>query len=326
MKHLWIVAAVVLVTSAIAQDARITGNRWASGVLIFSGTLSNPEGWPIEFVGFDKDQKVVTQNNDYTTQADGTFQATLSDPKREIKFVKVQFVSAVTASARSREAEVQQMPTITPIPTVYTNANAFPFAGVFVGAIALGILIFIACLVGKSTPNAPSQTATLLPPTPSESAQQELTLADLGKGTPTNHFKLEGFLTKKGETLIWAFRGVKHYQQRIHSEWVGRSSGASVRIMKGLWVRSGASRGHKVSRSQMDCQGEGTLVLTTMGVCFVGASSTRIPFSHILAFQPYEDGIGFDTDYARNNRHIFGPIHAGNVAFIATALDIIKRG
>jgi hypothetical protein len=43
-----------------------------------------------------------------------------------------------------------------------------------------------------------------------------------------------------------------------------------------------------------------------------------------LAFQSYEDGIGFDTDYARNNRHIFGAIHAGNVAFIATALDIIK--
>jgi len=73
----------------------------------------------------------------------------------------------------------------------------------------------------------------LLPPTPSESAQQELTLADLGKGTPPKHFKLEGFLTKKGESLIWAFLGVKHYRQSTHSEWVGRSGGASVRIMKG---------------------------------------------------------------------------------------------
>jgi hypothetical protein len=96
--------------------------------------------------------------------------------------------------------------------------------------------------------------------------------------------------------------------------------------MKGLWVRSGASRGHKVSHTQMDCQGEGTVVLTTMGVCFVGTNSTRIPLSHILAFQSYEDGIGFDTDYARNNRHIFGPIQAGNVAFIATVLEIIKGG
>jgi hypothetical protein len=74
----------------------------------------------------------------------------------------------------------------------------------------------------------------------------------------------------------------------------------------------------------MDDQGEGTLVLTTMGDCFVGTNSARIPLSHILAFQSYADGIGFDTDYARNNRHVFVRIHPGNVAFIATVLDIIK--
>ena len=33
---------------------------------------------------------------------------------------------------------------------------------------------------------------------------------------------------------------------------------------------------------------------------------------------------GYDTDYARNNRHIFVRLHPGNVAFIATVLDIIK--
>src|ERR1700733_9509732 len=40
---------------------------------------------------------------------------------------------------------------------------------------------------------------------------------------------------------------------------------------------------------------DGTLVLTTMGVCFVGTNSTRIPLSIILVFQP-EDGLSFDTD------------------------------
>jgi hypothetical protein len=201
-------AVAILITSGIAQDAKITGNRWASDALIVSGTLSNPEGWPIEFVGFDKDQKVVTRNNDYTTQPDGTFQANLSAPNKEIRFVKVAFVSAVPASSRSREAEVQPTPTIAPIPTVHSDSNSF--VGIFVGAIVLGILIAVACLVGKSIPGSTSnQTLTLPPPTPSESAQQELTLADLGKGTPPSHFKLEGFLTKKGESLIWAFPGSK---------------------------------------------------------------------------------------------------------------------
>jgi hypothetical protein len=95
---------------------------------------------------------------------------------------------------------------------------------------------------------------------------------------------------------------------------------------KGFWVRTGASHGHKVSHTAMDYQGAGTLVLTTIGLCFIGANSTRIPLSHILAFQSYSDGIGFDTDYARNNRHVFTQIHAANVAFIATVLDTIKGG
>ena len=65
MKRLLVLVAVFLVTSAAAQDAIITSNRWASDALIVSGTLSNPNGWPVEFVGFDKDQKIVTRNNYY---------------------------------------------------------------------------------------------------------------------------------------------------------------------------------------------------------------------------------------------------------------------
>jgi hypothetical protein len=111
----------------------------ASDALIVSGTLNNPEGWPVEFVGFDKDQKVVTRNNDYTTQSDGTFQPT-------------------------------------PRPS----------------------------------------------PTPSESAQRELTLADLGKGTPPDHFKLEGFLTKKGRKSDLGFSGRKTLPTR-YSFGMGRT-------------------------------------------------------------------------------------------------------
>ena len=93
------VAAAILITSAIAQDAKIIGSRWAFDALIVSCILGNCGGWPVELVGFDKDQKVVSRNNDYTSQPDGTFQATPSDPKKEIKFVKVEFVSAATAFA-----------------------------------------------------------------------------------------------------------------------------------------------------------------------------------------------------------------------------------
>src|SRR5260370_19771100 len=91
---LTLLTVVGLVATVIAQDAKITSNRWASDTLLVSGTLSNPNGWPIEFIGFDKNQQIVTHNTDYKIEPDGTFQATLSDAKREIKFVKVDFVSA----------------------------------------------------------------------------------------------------------------------------------------------------------------------------------------------------------------------------------------
>jgi hypothetical protein len=100
-------AAAVLVTPATAQDAKITSNHWESDSLIVSGSLSNPNGWPIEFVGFDKSQQIVTRSTDYTTQPDGAFQAKLGDVNREIKFVKVEFVTPETAAARTRVSEVQ---------------------------------------------------------------------------------------------------------------------------------------------------------------------------------------------------------------------------
>jgi hypothetical protein len=104
--------------------------------------------------------------------------------------VKVEFVSAATAAARSRDS--QQEIVAVPVAPVQTGANSF--AGILAGAIGLGILIAAACLFGTSIHSSTSnQTLTLPPPTPNESAQQELILADLGKGTPPSHFKLTAF-------------------------------------------------------------------------------------------------------------------------------------
>jgi hypothetical protein len=142
MKRLLVLVVVVLVTSVLAQDAKITGNRWESDNLIVSGTLSNPNGWPVEFVGFDKDQKIVTRNNYYTAQPDGTFQATLSDPKKEIKFVKVEFVTAETAAARSRWVPTfrRELVQATPIPVSATVTPA-ESGNPVVGFVLIGIFI-----------------------------------------------------------------------------------------------------------------------------------------------------------------------------------------
>jgi hypothetical protein len=133
---LTLMVALGLLTTVVAQDAKITSNRWESDTLIVSGTLSNPNGWPIEFVGFDKNQQTVTRNNDYTIQPDGTFRATLSDAKREIKFVKVEFVSVAAAESRTRPSQVQANAT----PTLAT-LTAQPSGNSSVGFVLIGMII-----------------------------------------------------------------------------------------------------------------------------------------------------------------------------------------
>jgi hypothetical protein len=282
------------------------------------GTLSDSSALE-KVIGYDKNQQVVTESNDYTIESDGTFHARLSDAQKQIRFLKVVVTDKIGEVA-------PQAPSAIPVATVHTHDS---FAGALVLWLLVVVIVFLLIwFVVKSSPSlskaSSNKSDSLPPPTPSESAGHELVLADLAQGTTPHLYQLAGFLPKKGETVIWAFLGVNHYHKGTHSEWVGRSGGASVRVLKGFWVRSGASRGHRVSHTAMDYQGVGTLVLTTIGLCFIGANSTRIPLSHILAFQSYSDGIGFDTDYVRNNRHVFTQIHAGNVAFIATVLDTIK--
>lgn len=155
---------------------------------------------------------------------------------------------------------------------------------------------------------------------------QQETLDDLRKGITPDRYNLNGFVCKKNEKVLFSFQGVRHYHQGTHSQWTGRSAGVSVKIVKGFWFRTGANRGHSVSSTSMDDQGTGTLVLTNQGFSFIGTNSTRIPFSHILSLEPYADGFSLDTDYARNNKHMFGHMHPTNAAFVKSAVDIIGKG
>lgn len=215
-------------------------------------------------------------------------------------------------------------PSATATASVYPSANsskfteAAPATPTFFLAICLIVLLFVVYLLNKRASRA-------APPQPNETEVQQLVLDDLRKGTPTEHYKLNGFLPKKGEKVIWCFKNVRHYQLGTHSEWVGRSAGVSFRVAKGVRFRTGGSRGHKVSHSEMDYKGKGNLVLTTQGFSFLGAAeAARIPLSRILAFQTYSDGFGLQTDYAHNNRHLFSHIHADNVTFLKSALDLLN--
>jgi hypothetical protein len=170
-------------------------------------------------------------------------------------------------------------------------------------------------------------------PNANEAEFQREALADFRRGIVPTGYSLAGYLCKKGEKVIFSFNGVTHYCSAVHSEWAGRSAGTSVRIAKGFWIRTGASRGHSVQHTSMVEQGGGCLILTNQGLSFVSKQkSARILLSRILSFQP-GSGTGADdfefsleTDHARNNSHRFFGINPINVNFIKCVLEFLANG
>jgi hypothetical protein len=127
-------------------------------------------------------------------------------------------------------------------------------------------------------------------------------LRDLAEGKCTSRMSFNGpqpINLQKGETLIWAFPGTQYLEDRERKEFVGTSHGVSVRVMKGVYYRVGAFKGRPVTHLDRVNVGTGTLFVTTKHLCFAGSpKSVRIPYSKIISFEQYSDGIGIMRDAA----------------------------
>ncbi len=126
-------------------------------------------------------------------------------------------------------------------------------------------------------------------------------LRDISEGNISgSRLKIEGtapFLLQKGETLIWAFKHVGGYEQRTRTVYEGRSSGFSVRIVKGVYYRTGAFRSNPVQVNEMNPIDTGLLGVINKNKTFAsGTKSLRIPLAKIITLIPYEDRIGIQKD------------------------------
>lgn len=107
----------------------------------------------------------------------------------------------------------------------------------------------------------------------------------------------------KNESVLWAYSSVSCYQEKVTREWVGRNSGLSFRVCKGVYYRIGRSKGHPVERSSMELQGTGMLYVTNKNLIFWSQmKNMKIPFSKIIGFTPYSDGIEVHRDGASAKR------------------------
>lgn len=110
-------------------------------------------------------------------------------------------------------------------------------------------------------------------------------------------------LLGRGETILWTYNNVSLYQEKITKEWVGRTSGFNIRIMKGVSYRTGKMKGRPVEHSTMELNGRGTLYVTNKNLIFNSPQKgVKIPFNKIIGISPYSDGIEVHKDGANQKR------------------------
>ena len=110
-------------------------------------------------------------------------------------------------------------------------------------------------------------------------------------------------LLGKTESVLWAFNGVTLYEEKVEREWVGRNRGMSFRVCKGVYYRTGGSKGHAVEHSSMQPLGTGTLYVTNKNLVFHSMmKAVKIPYKKIVGLTPYSDGIEIHRDGANVKR------------------------
>ena len=118
------------------------------------------------------------------------------------------------------------------------------------------------------------------------------------KGLP---FNLQG-----DEALVWAFGQSKYYEEKVRREFVGAHHGVSLRVARGVYYRVGGFKGHPVERSELVEVDTGIVGVTSKRLYFAGPrKSLRVPYSKVVSFRPYSDGLGIYRDSASAKQQIF---------------------
>jgi hypothetical protein len=102
------------------------------------------------------------------------------------------------------------------------------------------------------------------------------------------------FNLQANEVLLAVIPQISYYESKTRVSYVGGSSGASIRIARGLWLRSSSYRGQRVERESIELRDTGTVGFTTKHIYFAGkVTSFRTAYDRIVSYAPYEDGLSF---------------------------------
>lgn len=112
-------------------------------------------------------------------------------------------------------------------------------------------------------------------------------------------------LLANNEVVLWNYDGVNMYNEKVEKEYVGRNSGFSFRVMKGVYYRTGGFKGHPIEHRSMNLDGTGSLVITNKHLIFYSPTKTaKIPYKKLVGITPYSDGIEVLKD-GNSKRQVF---------------------
>jgi len=107
-----------------------------------------------------------------------------------------------------------------------------------------------------------------------------------------------GLVLLKGETAYWSETGAILEERVVNRQYVGGSSGVSVRIMKGVYLRGGGFRGHIESQKGIVPVSSGSLVLTNHRLIFHGDNkSMDTQWEKLLDVEFFKDGVRFSISH-----------------------------
>ena len=102
---------------------------------------------------------------------------------------------------------------------------------------------------------------------------------------------VNGLVLAAGETVYWS-EPATLVVHATKTEYVGGYGGMSVRVMRGVSLRSGTFRGHPVKQDVRVKEDSGTLNITDKRLVFIGASESKeIPLAKMSSMRAYSDGI-----------------------------------
>ena len=125
-------------------------------------------------------------------------------------------------------------------------------------------------------------------------------LREIIEGKIPNRVKTDGILPfnfQKNESLIWLFNPCRFYQRKITTIRQGEYAGVSIRIMQGVYFRTGGFSSRPVKSENLEYIAIGLLGITNKQIYFYSPQKTlRIPYKRIVAFSPLKDGIIIHKD------------------------------